>query len=504
MTDKKELINIFLYDLQYLSRKNNLDQKQVHLQLINYGVPKREQLKKLEDKLSIILSKYIYDKKINIQEQKHIYFVEKKYQKETPKYKIKINVSLKEQNIERTLIKIIEFLKKKKIQYKMKISKVTKADMVVISVETKKEADIITNFINNDREITENLNQNNPFYFNDNKINFCINNPLQYNEILSKYIYNYINSCNKTNKKADIEGFTQFLYLHMMDFISNNDLSKELKIIDEKEIKPVYLQFLEEITNLFYINLKAITYNQNSKDVFYEQLESMKYSNKIKKNNKNYEKITTKNFEQDSKLLEEIIITMTKIYGYEHTKQAILGYKESGITSSDKRTTNVGVDSSKYITQNNGLRQRVEESKTFRTYLNLFTEEELIGKIKKIAPKLTSEQNENVKTTNEMILEQVCKETYLSCQTKERRYSGKNQVAMALIRMKNNNYDCITRNNNAREIAKSYINPEEVEKIIKKTLETNGYLIEHEEDLYELYATHIEYLCEKRVVRKAR
>ena len=35
--------------------------------------------------------------------------------------------------------------------------------------------------------------------------------------------------------------------------------------------------------------------------------------------------------------------------------------------------------------------------------------------------------------------------------------------------------------------------------IIIKSLENSGYIIENETDLYELYATHIEYLCNNEI-----
>jgi len=160
---------------------------------------------------------------------------------------------------------------------------------------------------------------------------------------------------------------------------------------------------------------------------------------------------------------------------------------------------NVGREASKYITEKNGLREKVENSKTFRTYINLFSEEELEKEFERFKPQLSKEQQEKIKTEKEMILEQICKETYLSCQTEERGNSGKIQVAISLIRMKNNNYESVTRKNNAREIAQKHLKPKEIENIIKKSLETNGYIIENEEELYELYATHIEHICNRKL-----
>ena len=91
-----------------------------------------------------------------------------------------------------------------------------------------------------------------------------------------------------------------------------------------------------------------------------------------------------------------------------------------------------------------------------------------------------------------------------ACETKERNFTGKQQVAIALIRMSKNDYSLITRQNNAREVAKTNIKPNEVVNIIKRTIETNGYILENEIELYELYTTHIENLCKNRKSGKGR
>lgn len=493
MNHKKELINDFLYELQLLSKSNKLDQKQVYLQLANYGIPKEEQLKMIDDYLSIILAKYHYSKNTEIHENKAMYLIKSKTKKEQDNQNaIKIYIPIKNTNLEKTIPQIIEFLKKKKIQYNIKISKMTKSNIMIVSMVNKKDVDLLSKYINTNKEIIQNLYPNNPFYFNDNKISLSLNNTLTYNEILSKYIYNYIKICNENNKQAEIEGLYNYIYTYIVDFISKNDLSRELKIIDDKTLKPEYLRYLEEITMIIYTNLKVIINNQNPKEAFNNLVDSQKTDNSL---TEKYQEITKSSFEQDDKLLKEIIVEMTQIYGYKTAKEAIIGYKESGKNTNEKNNLKIGGTGSNYITKTNNLRNRVENSKTFRTYINLFTDLELDQTLEKLRPQITLEQEENIKTTKEMILEEICKETYLSCQTKEREYSGKNQVAIALIRMKYNNYDCITNNNNARILAKEYIKPEELENLIKKSLETNGYIIEKEEDLYELYATHIEYLC---------
>jgi len=247
---------------------------------------------------------------------------------------------------------------------------------MIISVSNRKDAETITAYINQDKDISKELYQNNPFQFNDDKVNLTIKNPLSYNEIISKYIYNYIKLCDEKEKEAEIDGLINYIYTFVVDFISKNDLSRELKIISEEEMKPEYLPYLEEITKLIHFNLQNIRDNTESKDKFYQQLEMLKEETYSNKQNRVYDDFTLEKFEQDKKLLKDIINTMSYIYGHEYAKKAILGYKACGETKIEKSELNIGNNASRYITEKNGLRERVEKSRTFRTYINLFTEEE--------------------------------------------------------------------------------------------------------------------------------
>jgi len=493
MNYKKETINLLLHELQTISKKQKLDKKQVHLQLINYGISPEEQLKTIETTFYTILMRYYYNKKMEITQYKYLYKINSKLKKENEcQFNIKINVPISLDKADTIVVKIIEFLNKKKIQYKIKLSKIIKSDIMIISVSNRKDAETITAYINQDKDISKELYQNNPFQFNDDKVNLTIKNPLSYNEIISKYIYNYIKLCDEKEKEAEIDGLINYIYTFVVDFISKNDLSRELKIISEEEMKPEYLPYLEEITKLIHFNLQNIRDNTESKDKFYQQLEMLKEETYSNKQNRVYDDFTLEKFEQDKKLLKDIINTMSYIYGHEYAKKAILGYKACGETKIEKSELNIGNNASRYITEKNGLRERVEKSRTFRTYINLFSEEELKKEFERIKPKIESQEEENIKTPTEIILEQICKETYLTCENND---DGKMQIAISLIKMQNSEYNCITRNNNAREIAKNYLKPEEIKEIVKKSLEKNGYIIENEEDLYEIYATHIEHLC---------
>ena len=48
------------------------------------------------------------------------------------------------------------------------------------------------------------------------------------------------------------------------------------------------------------------------------------------------------------------------------------------------------------------------------------------------------------------------------------------------------------------KIAKEKIKPNQVKDLVLKTLVTNGYIMEDEEDIYELYAIHIKNLITEK------
>ena len=95
MNYKQEIIDLFLYELQQLSKLKKIDQKQIYLQLINYGISEKEQLKDLSELFTIILNKY--KNKLEITETNGIYYIKNKKQPmkaEKKKHIIKKNTKL--------------------------------------------------------------------------------------------------------------------------------------------------------------------------------------------------------------------------------------------------------------------------------------------------------------------------------------------------------------------------------------------------------------------------
>lgn len=497
---KIDKINIILYELQKISKTKKLTQEQVCLQITNRGTTNKEDI---SNEISLIIEKYSKNKKICINENDNgmeLTNNENKKNTEYNSYLIELIISPRKENIVKTVTKIIDYLIKNKIEYQIKLYNELKDDSLNIKLYNKKDAEKVALYINNTKDISENINEENPMYFNDGKILLNIISPsnISYKHILIKYIYKYIMLCNESNKNAEYEGLIHFIDLNVIDLINNNDLSEQITLLDDKKNISESLIYLEEITSLIYTNLKNLKENKDTKEIFYKRYEEL--NNTLNEKKDKYIDFNLDNFNKDKELLKKIIETMSYKYGDNHTKEALQNYRKIGkidyVTEKNTKERIYKVsESNRFITNEKKLREQVKKSKTFKTFINSYNDNEFEKLFNKLKPAIDNTSKETIKTTKEMVLENACKETYLNCIEKVNNCDAKTQVAIALIKLKNNNYNYITRKNKARDIARKHINPEEVTDIIKKSLEANGYIIEKEEDLYELYANHIKHLC---------
>jgi len=477
--------DLFLKQIQLLSQTNNITHKQIYAQLISQEIPERERLIDISKIFNSLQENNKSNPKIDVFADPNwnyfCQFVSKNVIEKFNKNPIKIYVPLKKRNIEKNIKKIFDFITTNNIEHCSKLAKNIRTDNLVIRVYDKEDADKIINFINNDLELNDDMYNPNPFTINEGKIGLAMDRILSYNTILSKYIEEYIKYENEKNVLASEDGFRFFLEIKLDEILRIEDLSQQIKMCEERDKKniPHYLKSLEEITTLLVKVLKKET-----KEDIYQYFKDVNDANYNRGKGRIYAHFSyEKLYKHNHELLKELITVTNEKYGYIQTKKTLEAYKNNGELN--------------YITRTNDLREKVESSESFRTYLSLIDiEKEMMA----IIPKKNSE----VETSKESIMEDVFKSTYISCQTPERGFCGKNQVVRALIRIKSNDYNCITRINNARALAQEKIKPEEVERIIMNTLESNGYIIENEIDLYELYATHIEHLCErgKKYVKK--
>lgn len=179
---------------------------------------------------------------------------------------------------------------------------------------------------------------------------------------------------------------------------------------------------------------------------------------------------------------------MIKKYGFEKAFYYINSYRESFNING--------------ITRDNDLRNKIALSHTFHTYMASMSKEELFNFLKKYShqKEKTSQEDEQKNIEKEFILEEASKLTYNSAL--EYGKDGKRQIFSALLQAECGNFDCFTKTNGARDMVANNISLLEILKIARMTLEKKGYTITHKKDIYKLYSTYIEYLCEEQKKQK--
>lgn len=452
------LIEKLLQTLQEDLLSNNIDIDYIYSYLNNYEIDnniditytlnkinnnKYNKINLLDNSLEVISNDYVMDNTIIM------------------------NLTIKEKNIVNIIDKIIKYLDKEKIQYKITISNKLINNNVNINLTNKLDIFKLSEYIN--KKINkEDLYKVNPLYINDSKISYNLSTKLSYNYITAYYIYLFLNEIKDKHIVTSNE-FYSFMLKHSQNINECHDLSNYLELNKEKNNIDYLIDF-EIITNeLFEVIKRGTLENIFELNDLYNNIE---YKDKLIDKYKSFNDISL-----NETLLNKIIIAMITKYGYQYTLNSLLEFSKS---------YNVNL-----ITRTNNLRSEVINSTSFITYLNTIS---IKDKVDIINEDLDIKEED---LTSDLILENICKETYLSCQNEEKKYSGKIQVARSLIRLTYGDYSGITRTNNARKIAKEKLLPEEIEEIIKISLEKNGYIIESESDLYELYATHISHICNK-------
>lgn len=480
-------IDLFLKQIQLLSKTHGkIGQRHIYNYLTSQSIPEEE----IRDDLSDVFDSLIEKNKNNPEMEVFVaanwpYFCQFKSNESWRVYEmnpIKLYIPLKKENMQQSVQKIFDFINKNNIHHCSKLARETRVDDLVIRVFSKEDADKIIAFVNNNNELKKNMYDANPFTITEGKVGMAMDRIVSYNDTVAKYIYNYINKVNADNKIAGISGFKQFLQENLKQMQEKGDLSLQVEMCSGRDYQrmPLYLQTIEEITNLL---IKVV--DGETKESLYEEFVRVNDREYNEEQQKKYQQFDYVEMQNKNRALLSILYTvMSSKYGPGRAIEAIKEYRLTG---------NLNL-----ITRDFDLRTKVEESKSFRTYLNTFDLEKYLSSL------VEKRDQEEAKPSKETILEEACKSTYISCQTQERGFCGKTQVARALISMMNGDYNCITRTNNARKMVSENINPIEIKGLVKKTLEENGYIIENENELYELYATHIEHMSQKQSKERSR
>lgn len=351
---------------------------------------------------------------------------------------------------------LIKYLKKKKIKFRMEIISNGELCRFKLIILEKDNLIKIIDYIND--KLGKNIEEINCLYFGDDKVNLSFNMDYSYDDILIMYLYDFINFSDI--KVKSYIGFKKYILDNYFKITNQVNMYELLKFNRKDICLSKFFYNLEVITTL-------IVYFINEKDIE----DYCDYFRKLKKNE--FKNINVYNMYDDlelnRELFNELVSKMYSKYGEEYAKNSIISYINTG-----KRG---------YITRENDLRKRIIDSKTFMIFLYKIDFEVEFNKLV-----------EGYKINEKMkILENICCETYFTCNDLDKVNSGKIHIARTLIRISYGDYSSITRKNDARKIAIENIKPEDVVCLIKQTLKIE--YVKKEARLYELYAEYIENLC---------
>ncbi|MEG1048725.1 MAG: hypothetical protein RSA15_05505 [Bacilli bacterium] len=369
---------------------------------------------------------------------------------------IKLYIPQDKKHIQKSVIKIFDFLENNNIKHISKIAEDFRLDNIVIRVEELNDANQIATFINNDKYILEGLISPNPFAMNDTNIAYSVDGKASYNNEVSKYISGYINKLKKQNRLhlVSLDDFKIFVnHIYNNIFIKGKELDGYCK---SRNIKSNYVNKLMshmEVTELIILSLDK---NKNLNDfvTHYNKVNNGEYKknlyNFMVKNVNLYfnetEIITT--LKQKEKLLEEAIIENTKKYGIDFTVKAIQYY--------------IKTNDPKMFTKTNSIRSRIIDNLQGIDIVKIIKQ----GGETDIRKYVLNSISINYLSLSQEILEKASIETF-------KKY-GKSQMKYALeLAIKKGDYKGFS--NKYREKLIKMINYKEIDNIMKTTLLNDNY-----------------------------
>lgn len=377
---------------------------------------------------------------------------------DTSKRRVRLGIFNKLEYITFNVENLIGFCNKKKIRFSGKLECYDNIGYLELEIKDIDESLRVIDYVNS--KLGNYIYSVNPLFFSVDNVMVSLNGEYSYIEILSMYLYKFIFKMKELNMNIDYNNFKDFMLDNYLRIDNQIDMNKYLDF-NFKEIKlSTFFSNLNECTNII-----LYLFNGNEFEEFRD------YYRKLNRKNS---KISNKysifdNLDDCRDLFSELVTSMISNYGEDYARENIIKYRDTG--------------KGDYITRKDNLRRRVMACKNFIIFLMKI---DLNWEIDKVIDKYVFERKKK-------ILENICREVFLTYLDDENRNYSKIQVARSLIRIGYGDYSTITRNNDARKNAIDNIEPSEVVKLIKNSLSIEH--VKKEEELYELYAEYIENLC---------
>ncbi len=334
--NKTNEINKILYILEQISKAENkdLDLDTVYYYITSGIVDKKAKSNKRIKDLFPDFVRYFHNT-LNISvfiQPNWTYFCQfvnlPYYKQQELSNPIKMYLSVKYDDILSVATELFNFMAKNNIVHQSKIGSDVRIDDIVIRVFSKKEEKMIRDFIKENPRIKKYLMQPSPFTFQESGIGYALDRDLSYNEVISNYLKEYINSCRHSHKSVSFEGFYGFVYqIYTNVFIQKSGIKEYLKKYSTNEIsnsEEYMLNNYFEVTHLMLLSLKSNDFEkfQRIVDLYNSQTAMTAVVNIFNKKNEIYS--------QEMKLFQEYIITMFNKYGRGDALKLINEYLNTG------------------------------------------------------------------------------------------------------------------------------------------------------------------------------
>ena len=416
---------------------SNLSFDTVYFELTKGLISNKERNYKVNQIFSNFVSHFQNKKNIKVfVDPSWKYFCQFKNTKSNNNYElsnpIKMYLSVNSKNLYDISCIIFEFLERNNIYHESKIGSEIRSDGIVIRVFSKKDEQIIRNFINNNNFIKRNLNDQIPFCFQNDKIGYAIDGDLSFNITVSKYIRDYINNSRLNNSKVSLEGFYKYvLNIYNNVFINRTSIKEFISNFVDKDEKryfdiPSLLNNYCEVTILLLKSIKS-----NKFDDYLEMIDFCNDKNLVEKRKDSFKNNSI--LDGDIELFNNYIITMYKKYGEEKT---ILDVSKYLLT-----------DDLLCITRDNNLRDNFRNKMNNKKCLKILNGLSVKNYLNRLLDKTN---NININNDTDLVeariyLNKAILETYKKYGLKKTYY------AMQKLYF-NNDYSSFTNENNARDI----------------------------------------------------
>lgn len=240
---------------------------------------------------------------------------------------IKLYIPIDASHINKAVNDIFNYLARNNINHISKIGRDERRDNIVVRLQNEKDLEPFRTFIHQNQNIKDGLIEANPFSINDGIIGYAVDDRLSYNDVVTKYIKNYLDEKRKTNTLDKVSYQDFFLYcssIYNKTFsCGNNQTIQEfitkfnVKNDNSKEKLITVLNNYREVSKLLLISLQT-----NDLNKFKEHIADVKNGKNVQEEKNRIE------LSLDPKLapIKQYIEIMIEKYGYNQAVANIQSY----------------------------------------------------------------------------------------------------------------------------------------------------------------------------------